>query len=139
MKIKELHDLIQQHIQQVNHLDTETDEVAEGECSVWAQDDCTFMIEFANQSHESPALIGILQEIASKLDYLQAKRDDIIQIITQRQHINTEAMRLVYTAFFVESECDVFCEFAVSAPSWGEKMAELSLESNNQLIYHGLE
>ena len=139
MKMKELHDLIKQYSPQVTYLETETEEVAEGECAIWAQDDCTFIIEFANQSNESPALVAILQTISQKLDWLHNQRPKIEQLIVEKENFDTNNAYAVYTAFFVENEREVFCEFAISAPEWSEQVAEFSLESNNELIYQGLE
>ena len=101
MKMKELHDLIKQYIPQVTYLETETEEVAEGECAIWAQDDCTFIIEFANQSNESPALVAILQTISQKLDWLHNQRAKIEQLIVEKENFDTNNAYAVYTAFFV--------------------------------------
>lgn len=139
MTLKQLHDLIKQHIPQVNHLETETDEVAEGQCTIWQQDDCTFIIEFANHTNESPALVTILQKISNKINWLHSEHKKITQTILETNHLSTQDAYLLYTAFFVENDQDIFCEFAVSSPNWHEQTAEFSLEADDTLIYHGLE
>ena len=40
-----LHDLIQTHIPQINYLETDTTEAAEGQCTLWQQEDCTFLLD----------------------------------------------------------------------------------------------
>ena len=139
MKQHDLHALLRRHIPQINFLETDTTEAAEGECTLWQQEDCTLIIEFENEKQPETTLITALQTIAQKLTYLDTQRGDIIKTLsTQTQTANIADANMVYVAFFVEHE-DVFCDFAVSASAWHEHIAECSLEKDNELIFNGLE
>lgn len=140
MKQNELHQLIMQHIPQITHLETDTSELAEGECTLWGQDDCTIMLEFADRKSDCHTLVAALQKASAKLRELDAQREHITQTIQAAdKNANTANAYVVYVAFLIENASEVFCDFAVSAPTWGERVAEWSLEDDDELIFNGFE
>lgn len=140
MKQNELHQLMKQHIPQITHLETDTTELAEGECTVWGQDDCTIMIEFADTKCDCHTTVAALQKVSAKLRELDAQREHITQTIQAAdKNADTTNAYVVYIAFFIENAREVFCDFAVSAPTWGERVAAFSLEDDDELIFNGFE
>lgn len=140
MNKNELHHLIQQHIPQITHLETDTTELAEGECTVWGQDDCTIMIEFADTKCDCHTTVAALQKASAKLRELDAQRQHITQTIQAAdKNADMTKVYVVYIAFWIENASEVFCDFAVSAPTWGERVAAFSLEDDDELIFNGFE
>ncbi len=140
MKSTELHTLIKQHIPQITYLETDTNEAAEGECTIWEQDDCTIMIELANPNADKHLIIVALQQIAAQLTFLDTHRERIHQLLaTETQVSDLADSSMVYTAFLIEDEDHVFCDFAVATPSLGERVASCSLEEDFELIFNELE
>lgn len=140
MKTKDLHSLIQQHIPQIQYLELETSESVEAECAVWQQDDCTLIIDFENKHLDCHNLVAALQNVSCKLAWLDAHRANVSQEIADKSKLkDTSNAYIQYAAFFIESADDVFCDFAVAAPQWGEQLAAFSLEADNELIFNGIE
>lgn len=140
MKTKDLHSLIQQHIPKIQYLELETSESVEAECAIWQQDDCTLIIDFENKNLDSTQVIAALQNVSRKLAWLDAHRADVLQTISTESKLNdTSNTYIQYAAFLIESADDVFCDFALAAPQWGEQTAACSLEEDNELIFHGIE
>ncbi|ULJ65759.1 hypothetical protein [Wielerella bovis] len=151
MKQNDLHTLIRQHITSVNYLETDTIEAVEGACTLWGYHDCTFIMEFAHADLNDDNIVPVLQKLSDKLAWLNQHRADILDVAfaepefsgclkAERHQVEQEIYPL-YCAFFIESEQEIFCDFALAAAdgSMGDWFAELSLEEDNELIFNGME
>lgn len=139
MKQNEFHQYIQKYIPQITFLETDSTELAEAECRVWGRDDCTLLIELANPKINHEDLQSALQQIATKIQWIDEKQHDILQNCATETQFNTENASIDYVAFWVENADDVFCDFVIGAPNWQNRVAAYALEEDNELIFNGLE
>ena len=130
MKQKDLHNLVKQHIPQIHYLECDTDELIEGECALWNNDNATIVIEFADNGCDCHNLADALQTVSAKLAWLNEHSDDI----TQATQTNPDTAYIAYAAFWVEDSKQVFCDFAVAPDLDSEQEIECSLEEDNTLV-----
>ena len=128
-----LHDLIQTHIPQINYLETDTTEAAEGQCTLWQQEDCTFLLDLTDHT----ANASIMKNIANKINWLEQNREYILNTLTDHFSGSLKNISHAYIAFFVEDEHNIFCDFALNCPQ--QQLAEFSLEEDNELIFNGFD
>ena len=139
MKTEQLHTLIRQHIPQITYLETDTSESAEGEWTIWQQEDCTIIIEFADKPQANEQFISTLQTLSAQLNWLEQHRADVMEILTTQTNLaETASIQMVYLACLIEHH-EVFCDFAISADALRNQVAEFSLEPDGELIFNGLE
>lgn len=140
MKQADFHALLRQHIPQIHYLETDTAEIAEGECTLWGDEDCTFIMELANPKLDCHTLTTALQTIAKQLQYLETQREWILQTIATQQaaYAMADGARVVYVAFWVEDADAVCCDLACTAPAWGGQQAVWAVEDGD-LIFQGFE
>lgn len=128
--------IICQHIPQISFIDPEITDVIEAECTLWQQNDCTLIIDFEQPIKHENTLITLCQSIHSKLQYLHDKRQAIITSLAQASGLNADDAILQYIAFFVDTKQQIFCDFALHTASLGEQIAEMSLETDNKILFH---
>ncbi|QMT30980.1 hypothetical protein [Alysiella filiformis] len=140
MKKNELHNLIRQEIPQITYLETDSPEAAEGEFALWEVDDCTIMLDFADNKSDCHTIQAALQNVSRKITFLNDNKNAIIQTLhTEHPELSTENMRGVYVSFWIENATEVFCDLLVSSDDWAMQAAAFSLEDDNELIFNGLE
>lgn len=146
MNRKEVHQLVQKICPQIDYLDEETDELCEGECTIWGHESCTIVIEFGEMPCEQN-----LQIVREKLDFLNENRDLILENLWNETNfvddvqksgasldLLKQAIFPIWIAFFVEKDGEIFCDFALaSEPDYFKgRTAECFLEEDNTLIFN---
>lgn len=143
MQTESLRQILQQACPRIHYLEAESPEAFEGECSLWQQDDCTVIIDCAPQF--SGSLNAAAAVIAQRLQWLDANRETIINAVLADSSVGSSlngsadtpnAFRLLYTAFFIDTEQEIYCDFAL-LPANSRNSIELSLEADQTLLVNG--
>lgn len=143
MKPESLHHILQQACPQIHYLETESPEAFEGECSLWEREDCTVIIDLPQPF--SGSLNAVAALIRQRFDWLAANRGHILNAVFADADIadslkdtpqNREMLTPLYLAFFIESEEEIACDFALCTENGG-RCIELSLEADLSLNVNG--
>lgn len=143
MKHTDLHTLLLSS-PYIHYLETETDELCEGECSLWHNQHCTLLIDFV-QTGTSNYYQQCLHAINEKLAWIHQQEAQIKQYIiehsdyfkqTQTQPKSPtleafcQALYIDYISFYIENPDEIFIDFCLAAdPDYlQEQTIEIELE-----------
>lgn len=116
MNTDELRAAVQALCPAILYMETDSPEALEGECRMWGQDGCTILIDLPQPF--SGSLNGVAEAVNRHLAYLEHNREAVLAAIAAASvsgSLKPESAAILYTAFWLDKDGHVFCDFALNA------------------------
>lgn len=121
----------------VNHIETDSDEVCEGECTLWADDGCTLLIDFDDSLPDEAHLSHTLAQVGKYFDELNRLQAQTAALLAQElnSEIDSSSLYPQWICFAAEQDGSLHCSFAVGINQAGfdEACAEFDFVLPNQI------